>query len=310
MDEDLNYHKLDEFYNKYMTGELNIHNPIQLHNHHKTKTYSISFLTHVLYLCKKNNMNLLDILNTLKDKLETHMKRLIRENYYIKHYVQSVINEWSLNIEAENIFNGKTVKFPYQKFVDENLAFNSLIGGMKQLERRIKNNDYQKDENVKDTLMLLFTNCRDCKGKIRNHIKEIVDVVRKLEPQYNYLLLDLSNKRKANYLDQINTMDSSNSIFKRLLETSSSKDIPDHIDTIFLNYVLLINFLKKEYHYLITTLQSIDVRMRERHNTLNHMMQGLNINNEIGNRKNDIQQDIHEELTDSDDENNGIFNLF
>ena len=105
MDEDLNYHKLDEFYNKYMTGELNIHNPIQLHNHHKTKTYSISFLTHVLYLCKKNNMNLLDILNTLKDKLETHMKRLIRENYYIKHYVQSVINEWSLNIEAENIEN-------------------------------------------------------------------------------------------------------------------------------------------------------------------------------------------------------------
>ena len=50
--------------------------------------------------------------------------------------------------------------------------------------------------------------------------------------------------------------------------------------------------------------------MRERHNTLNHMMQGLNINNEIGNKKTDIQQDIHEEMTDSDDENNGIFNLF
>ena len=310
MDENLNYHKLDDFYMKYMTGEYNIHNPIQLHNHHKTKTYSISFLSHILYLCKTNNMNLLDILNTLKDKLETHMKRLIRENYYIKHYIQSIINEWSLSIEPENIFNSETVKFPYQKFVDENLAYNSLIGGMKQLERRIKNNDYQKDGNIKDTLMLLFTNCRDCKSKIRKHIKEIIDVVQNLEPQYNYLLLDLSNKRKANYLDQINIMDSSNSIFKRLLETSSSKDIPDHIDTIFLNYVLLINFLKKEYHYLITTLQSIDVRMSERHNTLNHMMRGLNINNEISNRKMDIQQDIHEQLTESDDENNGIFNLW
>ena len=39
MNKYLNYHKLDEFYNKYMTGEYNIHNPIQLHNHHKTKTY-------------------------------------------------------------------------------------------------------------------------------------------------------------------------------------------------------------------------------------------------------------------------------
>ena len=47
MDENLNYHTLDDFYNKYITGEYNIHNPIQLHNHHKTETYSISFLTPV-----------------------------------------------------------------------------------------------------------------------------------------------------------------------------------------------------------------------------------------------------------------------
>ena len=310
MNNDINYHKLDDFYNKYMTGEYNIHNPIQLHNHHNTKTYSISFLNHVLYLCKTNNMNLLDILNTLKDKLEIYMKRLIHENFYIKHYIQSIINEWSLNIEPKDMFNSKTESFSYQIFVNKNLEYNSLIGGMKQLERRIKNNDYQKDVNVKDTLMLLFTNCRDCKSKIRNHMKQIINIIKNLEPQYNYLLLDLSNKRKTNYLDQINTFDSSNSIFKKLLETSSNKDIPDHIDTIFLNYILLINFLKKEYHYLITTLQSIDMRMREHHNTLNHMMQGLNINNEIGNRKTDIQQDIHEELTDSEDENNNIFNLF
>ena len=176
MNEDLNYHKLDDFYMKYMTGEYNIHDSIKLHNTQKTNTYTISFLTHILYLCKTNNMNLLDILNTLKDKIELYLKTLIRENYCIKHYIQSIINEWSLSIEPENIFNSDNEKFPYQKFVDENLTYNSLIGGMKQLENRIKKNNYEKDGNIKDTLMLLFTNCRDCKSKIKKHINELINI--------------------------------------------------------------------------------------------------------------------------------------
>ena len=138
-------------------------------------------------------MNLLDILNILKDKIETLVKRLIRENYYIKNYIDSIILEWSLDLEAENIFNEMTEIFKYDMFIQENRSFNQLIGGMNTLEKNIKNKEYSVDSDIKDTLLLLFTNCKDCKGKIQTYIKKLVDITSKLEPTYNYLLIDLSN---------------------------------------------------------------------------------------------------------------------
>ena len=306
MNDELNYYKLDEFYTKCMNGSLNIHDPIQLKDRGQTKIYAISFLSHVLYLCKSNNMNLLDILNILKDKIETFVKRLIRENFYIKNYIDSIILEWSLDLEAENIFNEMTEIFKYDMFIQENRSYNQLIGGMKTLEKNIKNKEYSVDSDIKDTLLLLFTNCKDCKGKIQTYIKKLVDITSKLEPTYNYLLIDLSNKGKPNYLEQV---DERNSIFNRLLNTSSDKDIPENINTIFLNYILIINSLKKEYHYLITTLKTIDGQIDNRHNTLNNLMQGLNIHNEINNKNEiDIKQDIDD--IPSSDEDDEDFKLF
>ena len=307
MNDELNYYKLDEFYTICMNGSLNIHDPIQLKDRGQTKIYAISFLSHVLYLCKSNNMNLLDILNILKDKIETFVKRLIRENFYIKNYIDSIILEWSLDLEAENIFNEMTEIFKYDMFIEENRSYNQLIGGMKTLERNIKNKEYSVDSDIKDTLLLLFTNCKDCKGKIQTYIKKLVDITSKLEPTYNYLLIDLSNKGKPNYLEQVDEIYEKNSIFNRLLNTSSDKDIPENINTIFLNYILIINSLKKEYHYLITTLKTIDEQIDNKHNTLNNLMQGLNIHNEINNKV-DIKQDIDD--ISSSEEDDEDFKLF
>ena len=310
MNDELNYYKLDEFYTKCMNGSLNIHDPIQLKDRSQTKIYAISFLSHVLYLCKSNNMNLLDILNILKDKIETFVKRLIRENFYIKNYIDSIILEWSLDLEAENIFNEMNEVFKYDMFVEENKTFNQLIGGMKNLEKNIKNKEYSVDSDIKDTLLLLFTNCKDCKEKMRNHITKLINITSKLEPTYNYLLIDLSNKGKPNYIEQVDEINEKNSIFNRLLNTSSDQDIPENINTIFLNYILIINSLKKEYHYLITTLKTIDDNIDNRHNTLNNLMQGLNIHNEINNKnKIDIKQDIND-IPSSDEDEDGDFKLF
>ena len=62
MNEELNYYKLDDFYRKCMDGTIDIHRQIKLKDRAQTKEYRISFLRHVLYLCKHHNTNLLDIL--------------------------------------------------------------------------------------------------------------------------------------------------------------------------------------------------------------------------------------------------------
>jgi len=277
MTEDINYYKTEDFLDMYMRGKKNIHDMIEVKNIKHTTTYHISFLTHLLYLCKTNNLSLLDILNTLKTRIETFVVRLIKENYYIKSYIETVIKEWSLILEAENIFDKLNDDFNYEEFVSQNKLYNELIGGMKGLEANIQNKEYSIDSDIKDTLMLLHTNCIDCKEKLLNQIGRLVNIITDLEPTYNYLLIDLSLKGKANYLEKVELANNNSSVFSRLLNTSTETDIPKNINTIFLNYIFIINMLKKEYHYLITTLKSINKDLDNRHGSLDGLVKGLNL---------------------------------
>ena len=304
MSDELNYYKLDEFYTKCMNGSLDIRKQIQLKDISQTKIYNVSFLKHVLYLCKTNKTNLLDILNTLKDKIETFLKRLIDENFYIRLYIQTINNEWSLDLEANNIFNKIQNVFKYEDFINENKTYNQLIGGMNGLERNILKKEYSEDTDIRDTLTLLFTNCTDCKDKIKRHIDKLTKITYELEPTYNYVLVDLSMKHKPNYLEMVNEANKKNSIFNRLINTSSDRDIPENINMIFSNYLLVINLLKKEYHYLITTLKKLDSNIHEKHNSLNVLMNGLNIKN-----VQPVNIDSKIDIVESDDEERG-FNLF
>lgn len=304
MNEELNYYKLDEFYQKCVDGSIDIRRQIKLKNRDHTKSYYISFLRHVLYLCKSQNLNLLDILNTLKNKTENYVERLIRENYYIKGYIQTIISEWSLTIEPEQIFDKMNEVFKYESFMDENKTFNQLMGGMKSLERSIMKKEYNEDTDIRDTLSLLFTNCTDCKDKIKNHIETLIRITSRLEPTYNYVILDLSMKHKANYLEMANESEKTSSVFNRLINTSTDRDIPDTINMIFSNYILLLNLLKKEYHFLITSLKAIDYNLSERHNSLNVMMDGLNIKN-----VNAVNMDSKIDIDEEEDQEGG-FSLF
>ena len=303
MTEDINYYKTEDFLDMYMRGKKNIHDMIEVKNIKHTTTYHISFLTHLLYLCKTNNLSLLDILNTLKTRIETFVVRLIKENYYIKSYIETVIKEWSLILEAENIFDKLNDDFNYEEFVSQNKLYNELIGGMKGLEANIQNKEYSIDSDIKDTLMLLHTNCIDCKEKLLNQIGRLVNIITDLEPTYNYLLIDLSLKGKANYLEKVELANNNSSVFSRLLNTSTETDIPKNINTIFLNYIFIINMLKKEYHYLITALKTIHKNLDGKYKSLDGLMNGLNIQN----HKSLEDVSIDSSTDDDDDDDSSLF---
>ena len=84
-------------------------------------------------------------------------------------------------------------------------------------------------------------------------------------------------KSKTNYLEKVDEIHDNSSVFGRLLNTSTDKDIPKNINKIFMNYILVINMLKKEYHYLITTLKSINHDLDNRHGSLDGLVKGLNL---------------------------------
>ena len=250
---------------------------LSLDNLKHTTTYRISLLNHLLYLCKHNNQSLLDMMNRLKDMIVNYMKRLINENFYIKSYIETIIKEWSLILEADDIFDDMKGEFKYDDFILQNKMYNELVGGMKGLERGIQNREYIVDGELKDMMLLLHTNCKDCKEKILYHIQNLLDLINEIEPTYNYLLIDLSMKSKTNYLEKVDEIHDNSSVFGRLLNTSTDKDIPKNINKIFMNYILVINMLKKEYHYLITTLKSINKDLDNRHGSLDGLVKGLNL---------------------------------
>jgi hypothetical protein len=274
---DLQYYTTDEFLNLYVKGDKCIDEMLSLDNLKHTTTYRISFLNHLLYLCKHNNLSLLDMMNRLKDMIVNYMKRLINENFYIKSYIETIIKEWSLILEADDIFDDMKGEFKYDDFIEQNKMYNELVGGMKGLERGIQNREYIVDGELKDMMLLLHTNCKDCKEKILYHIQNLLDLINEIEPTYNYLLIDLSMKSKTNYLEKVDEIHDNSSVFGRLLNTSTDKDIPKNINKIFMNYILVINMLKKEYHYLITTLKSINKDLDNRHGSLDGLVKGLNL---------------------------------
>jgi len=274
---DLQYYTTDEFLNLYVKGDKSIDEMLSLDNLKHTTTYRISFLNHLLYLCKHNNLSLLDMMNRLKDMIVNYMKRLINENFYIKSYIETIIKEWSLILEADDIFDDMKGEFKYDDFILQNKMYNELVGGMKRLERGIQNREYVVDGELKDMMLLLHTNCKDCKEKILYHIQNLLNLINEIEPTYNYLLIDLSMKSKTNYLEKVDEIHDNSSVFGRLLNTSTDKDIPKNINKIFMNYILVINMLKKEYHYLITTLKSINKDLDNRHGSLDGLVKGLNL---------------------------------
>ena len=147
--------------------------------------------------------------------------------------------------------------------------------------------------------IVIHTNCKDCKEKILYHIQNLLNIISEIEPTYNYLLIDLSMKNKANYLEKVDEIHSNSSVFGRLLNTSTDKDIPKNINKIFMNYILVVNMLKKEYHYLITTLKTINKDLDNRHGSLDGLVKGLNLRSSDSNSGSilDLDESSDEDLS-------------
>ena len=73
------------------------------------------------------------------------------------------------------------------------------------------------------------------------------------------------------YMEYIKNNDNTVSIFDSLVVNKNDADIPDNINTIFLNYILIINMIKKELHYIITIYESILEKLSEKYSMLNKL---------------------------------------
>ena len=252
---------------KYTNGVLNIQDKIKLNEVEQ------SFMELTLKLCNTNNTDLLNILTKLKTSIELYLKELISKNSTINDQVNNVIQEWSLEIDSEEIFNNIKHDYTYNVFIEDTIKYNEIMNAINIFKKSV-NNDLDSDTNVKDTLLLLNMNCKDCNNSIESNINTLVKIINDLEPLYNYLLLDLSIIHKSDYMNNIENVDET---FSQLINRNNNKDIPENIHIIFLNYIYVINYLKKEYHFLITTMKTMLIKLIVNDTSIDTLINKLNI---------------------------------
>ena len=265
--EQVNYYDLESLLIQCSNGSVDMHEPIEVTNIMKNKKIEISLLKHFLILCKTNNISLIHILSTLRYKIKTNLLTLLDSNYYFNQYVEGIIKEWSLNISPEELLMDGLDQCNYKEGDDiinyeDLLSENKLTqqGGSKfklleeAIQNRLDSRERLSKENANDInskIKILYNECQDCATRIKHNIADTSDKHHMIEPKYRDILLDLSTKSKSTYLEYLNRIRPNESkALSLFLSELQDLELPDHIHTIFLNYVITLNMIKKELNYI------------------------------------------------------------
>ena len=298
--DNLKYLEKKDLVDKCSDGSINVHDNIKLKNKVQNTLHYISFLEHLLYLCTSKNTNLLKILFNIKKNIEKNVNKYI-DNIYFNECIQKTINEWNLEIEPEDIFNNSDETYNYDDFIENNKNYNELLFNITGFESIIQKKNNQFDDDIKDSVIIILTNCNESIDDLKTELKKVMNVITNLAPDYNYLLTDLSTKSKKMYMEYIKEQNKNSSIFDSLITNKNDSDIPDNINTIFLNYILIINMIKKELHYIITIYKSLLIKLNEKFNILNKLKESLSIKDNVNTIKKEELIDDEDHIEDEED---------
>tara|TARA_Y100000389_G_C17175092_1_gene371094 strand:+ start:33 stop:674 length:642 start_codon:yes stop_codon:yes gene_type:complete len=206
---DVNYLSNDELIKKTVSGEINIVDGINL-----SKKIKLSYEDNLNKICYNEKKHLIDLLISIKKKLEKKLTELLTNNEYVKDYIKHVLdNEWLLSINPVNIIDKEEIQFSYSDYF------------------KIKN-EYKRTNNKK------------LQKKFKELQKNLIDICKRIEPTYMYVLIDLSSKPKIEYIKF-------NEISDNKLKLKSDMNIR------FINYVQILNYIKKELNMIINECHSI-----------------------------------------------------
>ena len=224
-------------------GKIQINKPLVITSSDRTNTEELSFLSHIL---KYNNVKKNTMLIFLNEVLEIFNNQIIKlmRNSNIQNYIDNVKLEWddSSDILFKDIFTEEQVKS--MENIMENV--NELCRGFKEINTSVESNNVtdlvEEDDLVDrmDTFVGLISEFNENIGEITSELDRFEENLNKLN---NCVLLDLSMKNKRLYLE-FNDM-------------TDDKNIPENIQNIFLNYLLILNLLKKQIIYYKKTIKKV-----------------------------------------------------
>lgn len=291
--EQLNYFQLDDIIQLCITGDIDMHEPIEITNKFKNQRVEISLLKHFLILCKQQKIPLIHILSRLRCGIRQHLLSLIDENSFIQHYIQNVIDEWRLDCSPVDLFQDGLEQcnysegsdlFDYSKLIDEQTKSKQDTHRLHVIEQGLKTRQSENlpvtvefADEIRVKLKDLHTDCIGCMERVKQHSSDLMDKYSMILPEHLEVITDLSSKSKPTYLEFSNQFkQEDNPIFAAFLNDTHDLNIPENIHTIFLNYLITLNMIQKEMNYMNHSFKHIIKQMNPHIIVLNKFMDGFN----------------------------------
>lgn len=248
-----------DFMQMTCNGELCPNKSVQMRSIGGDKITMVTYEDQLKKLCKENDLNFLNFLTQIQDKLMEDM--LVRGNNtpLFKKKVSSVLGQWKRAPEYEVLFSlpEEELSFDYSDLIKCNSSVLDLGHQMKGLEELISSNS----ERLYPRVMELQKDCREIDDSIKVCMGELDRVAEHYEPKYSRILLDLSTKPKSFYTHQ----DEGDEQLSRMVYHKNMREIPENIPEIFSNAVFVPNMITKETDYVREMLQNLKGNVRDKH---------------------------------------------
>ena len=224
-------------------GKIQINKPLVITSSDRTKSEELSFLSHVLKYNGVKKETMFVFLNEILEVFNKEMNKLMR-NRNVQRYIDSIKGEWDdlSDILFKDLFSEDQVKL--MESVLENI--NELCRRFKEINTSVESNnvtDVVEEADLVDRMDTFVKSIRE----FNENTEEIMEQLDRYEGNLNKLntcvLLDLSMKNKKLYLE-----------FNGITEDRS---IPENIHNIFLNYLLILNLIKKQIVYYKKTVKKV-----------------------------------------------------
>lgn len=289
--EDLHYYDLPGLIKLCVMGDIDMHEPLEISNRLKNQKIEISILKHFLILCERDNKSLIHILSLIRSRIKEYLLGLLSENHYVKNYIQNVIDEWGYEIIPEELFMDGLNKtdyvdgddiIPYEQLLEEKRISEETSQKLKMIEDGIKERQEsyipvtrEYAEQIQDRIKDLHTQCKTCMDSAKKQSGGAMEKLKLIEPKHRDILLDLSIKPKSMYIEYLSLVSKEeSSVLSSFMSDLQNVNIPDNIHTIFLNYVITINMLKKEINYMSNSFKQLIVDSQPRLQLLNKFTDG------------------------------------
>ena len=224
-------------------GKIQINKPLVITSSDRTKSEELSFLSHVLKYNGVKKETMFVFLNEILEVFNKEMNKLMR-NRNVQRYIDGIKGEWDdlSDILFKDLFSEDQVKL--MESVLENI--NELCRRFKEINTSVESNNVTDVVEEADLVDRMDTFVKSIK-EFNENIEEIMEQLDRYEGNLNKLntcvLLDLSMKNKKLYLE-----------FNGVTEDRS---IPENIHNVFLNYLLILNLIKKQIVYYKKTVKKV-----------------------------------------------------